>query len=156
MGLFGSIGKVFGGALKVAGKVAGVAGAIAPIPGLGFAGKLAGGLGGILNKAKKVQSQVAAVAPPGLLSMTSRVMPGGSLANQSFYQSGYVGSGAGPGGVASSLSKGMSVGKKKRRKATTKRKRRASSKRGKRRKRGGKTYRGRYYTAAQVRAGFAG
>lgn len=156
MGLFGSIGKAIGGAFKVAGKVAGVASAIAPIPGLGFAGKVAGGIGGILGKAQRAKAAAGKVLGPGAISALSSVMPGGSLANQSFYQSGYVGSGAGPGGVASgvrALSKAMG-GRKRRKKTTKRRKARAGGK--KRRRRGGKYYRGRYYTAAQVRAGFAG
>jgi len=137
MGLFGSIGKVFGGALKVAGKVAGVASAVAPIPGLGFAGKLAGGLGGYIGKAKKAQHLVQSLASggalkPGTVAAMSPVMPGGAVLVS---------------GVQA-MSKAISAGKKKRRKAstTTRRKRRRSS--GRRRRRG--------LTRAQLRAGFGG
>lgn len=88
MGLFSGIGKVFGSALKVVGKVAGVAGAIAPIPGLGFAGKLAGTLGGALTRAKGFQRQLSPILraasgagmKPGVLAAVSTVMPGGSQA----------------------------------------------------------------------------
>lgn len=127
MGLFGSIGKVFGGALKVAGKVAGIASAVAPIPGLGFAGKVAGGIGGFLGKARRIQGKVLG---PGALTALSSTMPGGSQANQSFYTSGYAGSGPGPGGVlatARGISKGM--GKRKRRKRRVSSSRRRSSRR---------------------------
>jgi len=87
VGLFGSVGKVFGGALKVAGKVAGVASAVAPIPGLGFAGKVAGRLGGVLNRANKVRSQVQLIQSaasggqlkPGTIAGLSPVMPGGAV-----------------------------------------------------------------------------
>lgn len=137
MGLFGSIGKVFGGALKVAGKVAGVASAVAPIPGLGFAGKLAGGLGGVLNKGRKIQSQLRLIQSsssggqlkPGVVASMSPVMPGGAV-----LVSGLQG-----------ISKAISTGKKrrKRRKASSRRRRRSS------RRRGG-------YTPAQLRAGFGG
>jgi len=70
MGLFGSIGKFFGGVVKGVGKVAGIASAIAPIPGLGIVGKAATGLGGILAKGKRLQGQVERVR--------GAVMPGGA------------------------------------------------------------------------------
>lgn len=139
MGLFGGLGKVFGGALKIAGKVAGVASAVAPIPGLGFAGKVAGGLGGVLNKGKKIQSQVRLIQSsasggqlkPGVVASLSPVMPGGAVLVSGVQK----------------MSKAISTGTKKRRKrrkASSRRRRRSS-----RRRRGG-------FTPAQLRAGFGG
>lgn len=145
MGLFGSIGKVFGGALKVAGKVAGVASAIAPIPGLGFAGKAAAGLGGILGKVQRARGTATRILGPGTLTALSSTMPGGSQANQTFFTSGYAGSGAGPGGVAQTaraISKRMGGKKRKKRAASSRR-------RSSRRKRRG-------LTRAQLAAGFGG
>lgn len=151
MGLFGSIAKAVGGAFKVAGKVAGVASAVAPIPGLGFAGKLAGGFGGILGKAQKLKTAGGKVLGPGTIAALSSVMPGGSIANQSFYGSGYAGSGAGPGGTATT---------KKTRPRWKTRKKKAGSmetyyRRGRRikRRRGGSRRR---LSRAQLRAGFGG
>lgn len=144
MGLFGSIGKVFGGALKVAGKVAGVASAVAPIPGLGFAGKLAGGLGGVLGKAKKAQAQlrliqsVASGGPlkPGVMAGMSPVMPGGSILT----------------GGSQAMSKAIGRKKPKRRRSRMetfyRRGRRIKRRRGPARRRG--------LSPAQLRAGFGG
>lgn len=139
MGLFGSIGKVFGGALKVAGKVAGVASAIAPIPGLGFAGKVASGLGGIVGKASRTRERLQLIQTaasggamkPGVMAGMSPVMPGGAVLT-------------GPGGIKIP---GYGAPKKRRKRRKVFAGRRRTSKRGKRRGR---------WTAAQLRAGFGG
>jgi hypothetical protein len=154
MGLFGSIGKFLGGVVKGVGKVASVASAIAPIPGLGIAGKLAGGLGGVLARGKQIQTRVTSIAPPGLLQKLSPVMPGGSIANQSFYGSGYAGSGAGPGGTRSSaiaISKGIS--KSARKKGGKMETRYRGGRKIKRRRRYSRSP---TLSAAQIRAGFGG
>lgn len=139
MGLFGSIGKVFGGAIKVVGKVASVASAVAPVPGLGFAGKVAGGLGGLLAKAKKTQHLVQSVASggalkPGVLASMSPVMPGGAILT----------AGGAVGGLKA-ISKAM--GKRKKRRPA-----RAAGSRRRKRRRSGR----RGLSRAQLRAGFGG
>lgn len=139
MGLFGSIGKVFGGAIKVVGKAASIASAVAPVPGLGFAGKVAGGLGGLLAKAKKTQSLVQSVASggqlkPGVLASMSPVMPGGAILTTS-------------GAVTGIRAISKAMGKKKKRRTTTKRRKRRRGARGRGR---------RGLTRAQLRAGFGG
>jgi hypothetical protein len=146
MGLFGSIGKVFGGVIKAAGKVAGIAGAIAPIPGLGFAGKIAGKLGGALSTAGKMKRIVQTASgggglKPGVLAGMSPVMPGGAVPSWSAYSSGWH-----PVNVLA-MAKKASGGAKKRRKGTSASKRR-------KRRRGGKRRGG--FTRAQLRAGFGG
>lgn len=149
MGLFGSIGKVFGGALKVAGKVAGVASAIAPIPGLGAAAKLAGGIGGILNRGSKVQSQLKLIQSsssggqlkPGVVASLSPVMPGGAVLTSGV-------------AVARAIAPGVVGGmyktrpKKRRKRRVTQRQYRTRGRKRGRRRRG--------LSAAQLRAGFGG
>lgn len=147
MGLFGSIGKIFGGVIKAAGTVAGVAGAIAPIPGLGAAGKVARGLGGILSRGKQIQTRVTQIAAgasggglkPGVIASFSPIMPGGAVAGQGWKAIGTL-----------AKAKGISKGRSKRKKAGRKQTYYRAGRRIKRRRGYAR------WTRAQLRAGFGG
>lgn len=138
MGLFGSIGRALGGVIKGVGTVASIASAVAPIPGLGAAGKLARGFGGLIGKAKKAQHLIQTVASggqlkPGVLAAMSPVMPGGAV-------------------LTAGAARGMFKTRPKR--GTKKRRRKVGAYRIRRR---GKRRRGRgSLTSAQLRAGFGG
>lgn len=164
MGIFGGIGKVFGGALKIAGKVAGVASAIAPIPGLGFAGKVASGVGGMLAKAKNVEARVAQVMPGGVrvqdlpkvsisrtieqLVATERAQRAGILLTPTQAKNGGALPGVAPAAPAVAMGAPPAKKRKKRRVSLTR------SSRRRRRARSSSTRR--KLTRAQLRAGFGG